>query len=46
MIFDKNLNSVPYGHEREAYKETKSASYVRNQWDEGVDQNLFLKKIE
>ena len=46
MTFDKNLNSVPDGHEREAYKETKSASYVRNQWDEGVDQNLFLKKIE
>ena len=45
MIFDKNLNSVPYGHEREAYKETKSASYVRNQWDEGVDQNLFWRKF-
>ena len=36
-IFDKNLNAVPDGHEREAHKETKSASYVRNQWDEGVD---------
>ena len=40
FFFDKDLNSVPDGHEREAYEETKGASYVRNQWDERVDQNL------
>ena len=40
IFFDKDLNSVPDGHEREAHEETKGAPYVRNQWDEGVDQNL------
>ena len=39
-FFDKDLNSVPDGHERETHEETKGATYVRNQWDEGVDQNL------
>ena len=40
IITEKHLNSIPDGHERESYKEAKSATYVRNQWDEGVDQNL------
>ena len=38
---DRNLNPVPDGHEGEANEETKGASYVRDQRDERVDENLF-----
>ena len=40
IITEKHLNSVPDGHKRESYKEAKCATYVRNQWDKRVDQNL------
>ena len=41
FAFYRNLNSVPDGHEGEANEETKGASYVRDQRDERVDENLF-----
>ena len=43
-IISSNLDSIPDGHEREADKEAEGASYVCDQGDQWIDENLNKRR--